>query len=162
MPLPRFTPRLVLAAFGSDDPADLDRSERTSLRLLWLLIDHNIEWLLAHPETPPIYASGLRWNAQDYGDGEEDWMDIPTALATCNGPSCPNGGLGTDCKVLVAYRVAELRLAGYDARPWLYRQVRAQRPDGSRVYGYHVVVRLPDGTDEDISRRLGMSPSRVF
>ena len=149
-----FLPRFVLYAFKSD--ADRDRSERASLRLLWALIDINMDWLEARPDTPWLYRSGLRYNGQAYKLGQEDWMDIPSALLTCHADQC---GVGTDCKVLVCYRVAELRRNGIDARPWLLRQARMPLADGSISYGYHVVVRLPDGTLEDPSAILGMKPA---
>jgi len=52
-----------------------------------------------------------------------------------------------DCEDLSAWRVAELRLGGVRAIPWVVQS-------GNRLY--HVQVRYPDGTIEDPSRRLGM------
>lgn len=147
-----FLPRFVLYAFKSD--ADRDRSERASLRLLWALIDINLDWLAENPGTPALYASGLRYSGQEYMLGQEDWMDIPSALLTCADPG--KCGIGTDCKVLVGYRCAELRAHGIDARPWLLRQARMPHPDGTISYGYHVIVKLPGGAFEDPSKILGM------
>lgn len=173
-----FTPRFVLYAFESED--DRDRSERASLHLMKALIDVNIDWIHAYPETPLLYESGLRYNGQNFQLGQEDWLDIPTALATCwspkekgkekgrarGSPRCPAGGVATDCKVLVAYRVAELRVRGIDARPYLVRQGPFRQPNGEIVYGYHVIVRIvrPDGSviDEDPSKVLGMKADARF
>jgi hypothetical protein len=171
-----FLPRFVLYAFKSD--ADRDYSEAVSLRLLWTLIDINMMWLSEHPETPTLMRSGLRYNGQAYQLGQEDWMDVPSALLTCRSCETPRAegapllsspplsspsvsGVGTDCKVLVAYLIAELRMHGIDARPWLLRQARLRMPDGSISYGYHVVVRMPNGVLVDISKILGMTPSTV-
>lgn len=52
-----------------------------------------------------------------------------------------------DCEDLAAARVAELRVkAGIKAVPWLKKKGKI----------WHVLVRYPDGTLEDPSRKLGM------
>lgn len=73
--------------------------------------------------------------------GEENWQDIPTILKAGSG----------DCEDLACWRAAELtERDGIPARP-VYRW--RHRP-GLTIY--HIVVRLPDGSIEDPSRRLGM------
>lgn len=96
--------------------------------------------LRAHPETPSLYASGVRYEEEP--PGEEDWADIPTARKL---------GWG-DCEDLACWRAAELQLrSGVKAWPmFLWRG----RPRGGMLY--HIQVRYPDGRVEDPSRRLGM------
>lgn len=54
---------------------------------------------------PPLYASGVRYKADR--PGEENWKDCLAILKDGHG----------DCDRLVAYRVAELRVAGVQADP---------------------------------------------
>jgi hypothetical protein len=149
---------LVLYAFESE--ADRDYSEWVSLRVLWTVIDINVRWLLEHPGTTSLYASRLRYNGQAYQLGQEDWMDLPSAYRTCKEPD--KCGVGTDCKVLVAIRVAELRAHGENARPYLVRQRQFIKADGSPSWGYHVIVQRGDGSFEDPSTILGMPSKTTF
>lgn len=86
----------------------------------------------------PLYRSGVRYQRE--GRGQESWATVPIVLQR---------GVG-DCEDLSCWRAAELRLSGIDARA-----IALERP---RRHGrlYHVVVRLPDGSIEDPSKRLGM------
>lgn len=140
-----FMPRIVLVAFSSE--ADRARGERAALRLLQALVDINVDYLLAHPTTPLLYKSGVTYQEQAYDVGQEDWHEIPAALLANK----------TDCKVLAAWRCAELRVRGIAAQPHLLRQSSPIRTSlGVPDYGYHVVVRWPDGRIEDPSKILGM------
>lgn len=87
---------------------------------------------------PPLYESGVRYQAEPLG--REDWQDIPETIFRGEG----------DCEDLACWRVAELQEQGIDARPELTRK------DLGAVTLYHVAVRLPNGSIEDPSRRLGM------
>jgi hypothetical protein len=89
------------------------------------------DYLREHPNTPPLYKSGVR-----YRNGKVDWFSIPEVLAARTG----------DCKDLACWRTAELRLQGINAVPRLSRKGNM----------WHVTVKLPDGTIEDPSRILGM------
>lgn len=113
--------------------------------LLRALVALNREWLKAAPETPALYASGVRYESEPIGT--EEWATIPTVLAR---------GVG-DCEDLAAWRCAELQARGIAA------SIEAvQRPSplpGLNVW--HVVVRLPGGRIEDPSRRLGMPADQV-
>jgi hypothetical protein len=114
---------------------------------LGILIDalYNIDrlWLRTHPKTPRLYQSGVVYRAEPIG--REDWRDISAVLHYGNG----------DCEDLACWRAAELReLDGIDARP----TYRWRQRDGIRVY--HILVKLPDGTTEDPSRKLGMGKIR--
>lgn len=84
---------------------------------------------------PPLYLSGVRYRREP--PGREDWI----------GPVDVYRQRWGDCEDLVAWRVAELREQGTPARPYCYQ------PRPGLV---HCVVRLPDGSLEDPSRRLGM------
>jgi hypothetical protein len=128
----------MLTLFNGDFDATL--GERAIFFLLEALAKIDIDYLDRYPSTPALYASGVRYERQK-GD-QEDWHDIPTAIATGK----------TDCKVLSAWRIAELRRSGVAARPFLLRQ---QSDDGK--YLYHVQVEWPDGTIEDPSKVLGMA-----
>jgi hypothetical protein len=83
----------------------------------------------------PLYKSGVRYAREPLGS--EVWQ---TALET------KNLGCG-DCEDLVAWRCAELRVAGEDATPY----VKDVRP-GLR----HCLVRRANGALECPSRALGM------
>lgn len=95
-------------------------------------------------EVPALYDSGVRYlrdaeRGTQQSPDSELWLTIPDALSLG----------GADCKVLAAWRVAELQEDGEDAVP-LLKPPRA----GGRVW--HVVVQREDGTIEDPSKLLGM------
>lgn len=122
---------------------DHDESGRALRVLLEALCSINELYLAAHPSTPPLYATGVRYQAEPIG--HENWLDIPTAL---------QWGL-LDCEDLACWRVSEWRRRGVHAAPefsWKFL------PSG--VVLYHVFVKLPDGTTEDPSRALGMGSNR--
>ena len=108
------------------------------LRLLETLVELDRDHLRRHPRTPPLYRAGVRYRREP--PGSEKWRTIPLVLAD---------GYG-DCEDLASWRVAELREAGVDARPCF----RFRRHGRRRVY--HIMVCLPDGVVEDVSRVLGM------
>lgn len=82
-----------------------------------------------------LYRAGVRYQRER--PGYEAWR-LPSQVRA--------SGYG-DCEDLAIWRVAELRARGVPAR---FDVVRA----GPRLW--HAVVRLPDGTIEDPSKRLGM------
>lgn len=86
---------------------------------------------------PSLYKSGVRYQREPKEPGRfERWKTIRELIDT---------GFG-DCEDLASARVAELRMMGVRAIPWLRR----------RGNTWHVVVRYPNGRIEDPSRRLGM------
>ena len=115
---------------------------------------------------PPLYQSGVYYKEDK--PGEENWKDCWAVLADGHG----------DCDRLVAWRVAELRVAGYKADPVIkWKQVPKEvmighgypahmvPPDGIQMV--HVCVGLPgwqryaeayedNPLIEDPSKRLGM------
>lgn len=108
--------------------------------MLWALTMIDVAELKAHPEIPPLYESGVRYEEEP--PGQEDWQDILTCLKLKIG----------DCEDLACWRAAELRARyGVAAEPTFNYKVR--RGGG---YLYHIQVRHPDGRIEDPSRVLGM------
>jgi len=99
-------------------------------------------YLRSHPGTLPIYESGAVYlrDAEDRDQGRpraELWLTVPDVMRAG----------GADCKCLVAWRLAELRERGEDARPVIVRVSQSL---------WHVQLRREDGRIEDPSKRLGM------
>lgn len=84
---------------------------------------------------PPLYSSGIRYQAEKNADRYEEWADPWTVAARRHG----------DCDDLVLYRLAELIAAGERATVTVYWT-------GHR---YHVAVRRASGAVEDPSEILG-------
>jgi len=111
--------------------------------LLWTLIDLNVLYLTYHPDTPRLYEAGVRYMREPYR--YEQWIPIPGVLKQ----------RGADCEDLAAWRVAELRVRGFNARPsWSHHQRKG--PDGHPFTMYHIRVWIPGFGFEDPSRVLGM------
>jgi hypothetical protein len=124
----------------SDDEGSRDRVIQI---LLWALIRLNREYLRMHPETPPLYKSGVRYIREK--EGEEIWPTIGEILKEGGG----------DCEDLACWRVAELRNQGVAARPaWRHRKVKM--PSGIEGTLYHILVYIPGKGFEDPSRSMGM------
>ncbi len=115
---------------------------RQNRKLLWFLealTRCNVLWLEAHPQTQLLYDAGVRYRQESMA---EAWLDIPHVLELKFG----------DCEDLAAWRCAELRVRGINARPFLKWY---NRPNQG-ITLYHVQVRHPDGSIEDPSAKLGM------
>lgn len=125
-----------LAAWQRSAPVELVGA--TLNTLLVTLTAFNVE-LLRTGRFPRLYSSGVVYREDP--DGLELWSDAAFCIAR---------GYG-DCKKLSAWRGAELRLDGIAAEPLVKWAVM---PDGQRRF--HVLLRLPDGTEEDPSKLLGM------
>jgi hypothetical protein len=98
----------------------------------------NMEILRRHP-LPSIYGCGVRYQREERladGTTREQWLTAPVIHMRHAG----------DCEDLASWRAAELRLQGIEATAIAKRS----------SLGYHIVVRYPDGTIEDPSRKLGM------
>ena len=96
----------------------------------------NMAYLIAHPDTPPLLRSGVRWRREG---SPEQWHDIPEILKRGY----------DDCEGLAAWRAAEMRLKY--RRPFMVRTYQS-RP-GLR----HAIVFDPDlKRIHDPSRALGM------
>ena len=112
--------------------------------MLRALTDINCVWLRAHPETPLLYRSGVRYRLD--ARGTEVYKDIPHVLRDKVG----------DCKKLAAWRAAELIVRyGTEAKALPVLQSVASA-NGQEVVLVHVIVQYPDGLTEDPSRILGM------
>lgn len=120
-----------------DDPQQMSR---TIDELVMALADHNRDVMMRVP-LPPLYAAGVRYKAQR----EDVFMDAPAVFHDGH----------SDCKNLVAWRIAELALQGMPAGAttfWQYRESAKGFP-----YWFHVVVVRGDGFIEDPSAALGMN-----
>ena len=128
-------------------PKDADASHRVLQILLDALCACNVSYLQDHPETPLLYSSDLitkkpRVHYELEEAGNENWQDIPTTLEL---------GYG-DCEDLACWRAAELIVREKIlARPTFTFKLRK---NGGVLY--HIIVKKPDGSIEDPSRRLGM------
>ena len=132
--------RITFALDLFKGPEEQALSHETLKTLLYALMHVDMLYLRAHPDTPELYASGVRYEEEP--PGQEDWQDIPTCLRMRVG----------DCEDLACWRAAEYRVRhGIQATP-IFKAAR--RPDGGMLY--HIMVQLPDGRIEDPSRRLGM------
>ena len=121
--------------------SDSQLSDGVLSALLESLITIDVEYLhrrmVGSDPVPPLFMSGVRYAV------DNRWLDVG---------ACRKQGKA-DCKSLVAWRVAELRLAGEHASPRVIRQ--RERKDGRAMW--HVLVRRGNGTLEDPSRILGMT-----
>lgn len=97
-------------------------------------------YLREHPSTPPLYASGVRYQPEPRR--RERWLRIPEVMSRGHG----------DCEDLAAWRAAELRHKGEEARVVMR--------SGGAPGKWHAVVERADGGIEDPSRELGMGRSR--
>ncbi len=127
--------------FGIDNAFNVRASKdqnATALRaLLDCLIALNAICLDFDPNLPSLYKSGVVYKLMP---SDEPWDTIPTLLR--RGYS--------DCKSLVAARIAELRRVGRVAMP-VFRHVT----DGGGTM-FHILILHGDGRWECPSRNLGM------
>ena len=106
------------------------------------LLDLATDIAMRLPAPPPLYEAGVRFIPQRPGV-----QDFRLPLDTYRSG-------GGDCKMLVVWRLAELRRAGERATPnIIWKRV----PGGWQA---HARVRRADGTVEDPSIELGMGASR--
>lgn len=113
-------------------------SDETALVIgdvLETLIARNRRFLTTFPMTPRVYLSGVKYRANP-----GQWLDIPSLVSLRFG----------DCKDLSAWRIAELREMGEEARAHV---VIHERRAGTL---YHVQVRRAGGALEDPAKRAGM------
>jgi len=104
--------------------------------LLAATVQLNAAYLRAHPETPWLYASGVRYRVEP-PEIREEFACIPIVL----------GRLWGDCDDLASWRAAELQVrSGMDARAVICQVGPRQ---------WHCLVRA-QGRHEDPSKILGM------
>lgn len=145
--------------------SDDDDIERTRKDLCWFmeaLVQRNVDYLKARPSTPKMYKSGIRYQVPMQFDGEcREAKVLRQALgsvARSNAQVAEVLGLvqsvfggerfrdvgrilengGGDCDNIASWRVAELRQAGIEARPYMTHRMRS---DGGTTY--HALVRWP-------------------
>lgn len=99
----------------------------------------NVVYLTRNRNTPTLYKSGVRYRREPRG--RENWLTIPQGLRA----------RVLDCEDLSAWRAAELQCLGIDAQAVVIRS-------GPKTF--HALVRLPDGSYEDPSVKLGMKKRR--
>jgi hypothetical protein len=129
------------------DLAPDDQKHCLSLAL-WALIDFDESYLLRTARgraAPPLYDSGVVFEREPDG-ALNRWDSIPVILAQGH----------SHCVGLACWRIAELRCRhGVLARPAI-TEGQEVRPVVGLITEFHIIVRYPDGTHEDPSRRLGM------
>jgi hypothetical protein len=137
-----FKVQFMLSSFKGEEVQQL--SEAHLKVLLDALFNINRLWLKKYPKTTRLYSSGVVYRPEPVG--RENWQDIPSVIRQ---------GYG-DCEDLACWRAAELvETEGVAARP-IYRW---RRERGIAIY--HIIVRLPDGSIDDPSRRLGIGTTRA-
>jgi hypothetical protein len=124
--------------------------------LLNALAEACYAYLEAHPNTPRLYESGVRYEEEP--PGRDEWQDIPDTIARRNG----------DCEDLAAWRIAELWFFKEDPQAAWYITVDElpEAGTGRMVTTYHIQIlrsratehtrATEDGPIEDPSRLLGM------
>lgn len=132
--------RVCFALDLFNGPEQRELSRQTLGVMLDLMTKIDVLFLLAHPETPSIYQSGVRYMEEP--PGQEDWQDIPT---------CIKMGIA-DCEDLACWRAAELIVRHRIPAKAVWRAF--PRQDGSTLF--HILVQYPNGRLEDPSRILGM------
>jgi hypothetical protein len=128
-------------------PHEAELSQRVLQVMLDSLYKVDCLYLQANPNTPRIYSPNLvtrkpRIHYEREDEGRELWQDIPTTLALGEG----------DCEDLACWRAAELTML--DKIPCTPTFTVKPRASGGMLY--HILVKHPDGTLEDPSRKLGM------
>jgi hypothetical protein len=125
--------------------SDQELSFRFMARKMDTLIETNIDEMLGYV-IPTLYSSGITYE-HTITEGDErydaNWKDCIQCIVTKK----------ANCKSLVAYRIAELRLNGFKAS---YSLIQKINDDEDQTQDWHVQVRHADGTLEDPSALLGM------
>lgn len=117
---------------------EVEAKREPLLRLLSALVSLN-QYEIRTYRLPWLYESGVRYRREKRESGRpEEWKTFRKLV---------RDGFG-DCEDLAAARCAELRERNkIRAVPWLTKRGRT----------WHVIVKYPDGTLEDPSRKLGMT-----
>jgi hypothetical protein len=133
---------VVFGIDGAFNPHSSKSQNAAALRaLLDCLVELNVIYRLAFPNTPGLYQSGVFYHLMP---SKAPWDTIPTLYARRFG----------DCKSLVAARIAELRQQGCIAKP-VFRHIKAG-------WGtmFHILILYPNGQWECPSRILGMNTAQ--
>ena len=160
----------------ADDGTPLESARKDLLWILEGLVQRNQGYLAAHPDTPKLYQSGVRYSVPgQFDDGASPQVRIIREALDKYGISDPQVDAAVeeirqmiggevfrdiprlyarghgDCDNIASARIAELRQVGIKAAP---RLTWRRRADGGMTY--HNLVLWPDGTEEDPSLILGM------
>ena len=79
--------RVTYALDLFNGPHERELSRRALGHMLDCLFRIDVDYLRAHPETPSIYRSGVRYMEEP--PGQEDWQDIPTCIRMGIGDCLP-------------------------------------------------------------------------
>jgi hypothetical protein len=109
------------------------------------IIRDNFERMAREP-VPPLYESGVRFIPEAQPFVENCWHNCSRVLELG----------GSHCVGLTAWRVAELRMQGEDAKPAILDFEEEVPGTGETLLEYHFVVLREDGTLECPSTELGM------
>lgn len=132
-------------------PPRLD--ERSLGHYLQLVLALNVDYLREVPQTPDLYASGVRYVPEP--PGVERWLSIP--WLRLQGHSV--------CHSLCAYRVAELRVKYGEPARFAWHE-EPPLPDGTALWHVRVLraraVKPGDSQLEDPSLILGMGGTQAW
>jgi len=114
--------------------------------LLYALVALDRNYLIEHPDTPPLYSAGVRYMREP--PGQEQWLTIPWVRMRGNG----------DCEDLACWRAAELQVR-LGERAEAFWVERTDPTTGARFY--HIRVRRGK-VDKRTGKRLVEDPSAVL
>lgn len=143
-----YTPKMELSGFST---LPSQRKQIVLRGFLEALIHADRQYLEENPYTGSIYDVAPRYVLKVRPMGLDSWQDIPRTIELGSG----------DCKDFAAWRIAELRNAGYDD---VYPHIKVSYHKDPRgieppMTVYHIQVRIHE-TIEDPSAILGM-PTQV-
>ena len=151
-----YHPRFAIWAIGGESDAQtIDLARRALFHLCIALCNINYDYLRAFPDAVPhLYGSGVRYHDDSHLDcwrgtcriQEDEWQDVRTTLDKMYG----------DCEDLSCILVSQYWMKGIHALPFPVLQ-NGDKEDESQLW--HIQVLLPDGTIEDPSVQLGMTPA---
>lgn len=114
---------------------------------LHTLYSLDCSYLRRFPNTPRLYQSGVRYQAEQ--QSAERWLEIPRVLARGHG----------DCEDLASWRAAELTVfEGIEAHPAWNRRNHVLA-SGDEIIMFHILTVRNDRIAEDPSYILGMRPA---
>ncbi len=115
----------------------------------------NVAFLREHPETPPLYNSGVKYGRTQVWERLPE-IYLPNKRQFFNryyAPSELGGKRIADCKSLAPVRAAELIVSGR-AAVCQFRFIPRDDPEGN--LDFHILLITDKGYEEDPSRVLGM------
>lgn len=132
---------------------------RTFARAIQIQLEANTlqnQIYLSMYQVPPLYQSGVRYQEEPLNLAKVGATGVVRVEEFALIPAVIERGWG-DCDDLGPWLCAELRMRGVKAK---IRVVWREHPVTKQIV-YHIVVRMPDGTVECPSSRLGMPLSKI-